>query len=106
MSGFRLRVIVPVSPVSVAFILVLTLAIAGCAATAATTTPTTSPQTGNACAAAPGFVGAKPVTAGGRFPDVSFPAGSLGYTSADPEANGFQFQVIHVCLAGSAPDAV
>jgi hypothetical protein len=84
----------------------LALAIAGCAATAAATTPTTSPQTTSACAAAPGFFGAKPPAAGARFPDLGFPAGAVGYSSSDPEANGFQFQVVHVCVAGGAPDAV
>jgi hypothetical protein len=84
----------------------LALAIAGCAATSAATTPTTSPQTANACAAAPGFFGAKPPTAGARFPDLGFPAGAVGYSSSDPEANGFQFQIVHVCVAGGAPDAV
>jgi len=84
----------------------LALAIAGCAATSAATTPTTSPQTANACAAAPGFFGAKPPTAGARFPDLGFPAGAVGYSSSDPEANGFQFQLVHVCVAGGAPDAV
>jgi hypothetical protein len=85
---------------------VLSLVILGCAATSTATTPTVSPQTASACAAAPGFVGAKPVAAGARFPDVGFPAGAVGYASADPEANGFQFQLVHVCVAGGAPDAV
>jgi hypothetical protein len=103
MPGLRPRV---VALISLALCLALSVAITSCAATSASTTPTVSPQTASACAAAPGFVGAKPATAGGRFPDVGFPAGSVGYSSADPEANGFQFQVIHVCLTGSAPDAV
>jgi hypothetical protein len=84
----------------------LALAIAGCAATSAATTPTTSPQTASACAAAPGFVGAKPATAGARFTDIGFPAGAVSYSSTDPEVNGFQFQLTHVCVAGGAPDAV
>jgi hypothetical protein len=87
-------------------VLVLLLASAGCAATSAATTPTTSPQTASACAAAPGFFGAKPPTAGARFPDLGFPAGAVGYSSSDPEANGFQFRIVHVCVAGSALDAV
>ena len=87
-------------------VLALVLVVAGCAAAAATTTPTTSPQTAKACAAAPGFFGAKLPTAGARFPDLSFPAGAVGYSSSDPETNGFQFQIVHVCVAGSALDAV
>jgi hypothetical protein len=87
-------------------VLVLLLASAGCAATSAATTPTTSPQTASACAAAPGFFGAKPPTAGARFPDLGFPAGAVGYSSSDPETNGFQFQLVHVCVAGGALDAV
>jgi hypothetical protein len=87
-------------------VLALVLVVAGCAATAAATTPTTSPQTASACAAAPGFFGAKPPTAGARFPDLGFPAGAVGYSSSDPETNGFQFQIVHVCVAGGAPDAV
>ena len=87
-------------------VLALVLVVAGCAATSAATTPTTSPQTASACANAPGFFGAKPPTAGARFPDLGFPAGAVGYSSSDPEANGFQFQIVHVCVAGGAPDAV
>jgi len=92
--------------VSCLIVLVLLLASAGCAATSAATTPTTSPQTARACAAAPGFFGAKPPTAGARFPDLGFPAGAVGYTSSDPETNGFQFQIVHVCVAGGALEAV
>ena len=87
-------------------VLALLLIVPGCAATAAATTPTKSPQTANACAAAPGFFGAKPPTAGARFPDLGFPAGAVGYSSSDPETNGFQFQLVHVCVAGGALDAV
>ena len=87
-------------------VLALVLVVAGCAATSGATTPTTSPQTASACANAPGFFGAKPPTAGARFPDLGFPAGAVGYTSSDPEATGFQFQIVHVCVAGGAPDAV
>src|SRR3954447_11261083 len=75
-------------------VLALTLAVLGCAATSAATAPTSSPggaQNANGCAAARVFVGAKPATAGARFADVVFPAGALGYSSTDPEANGFQF---------------
>src|SRR5215831_6403278 len=86
--------------------LVLLLTITGCAATSATTSPTASPQTASACAAAPGFFGAKPPTAGARFPDLGFPAGAVGYTSTDPEVNGFQFKLVHVCVAGGALEAV
>jgi hypothetical protein len=89
--------------------LTLMFTILGCAATPAATTGTPSPtgaQTANGCAAAPGFVDAKAATAGARFTDVSFPAGAISYFSADPEANGFQFQLAHVCVAGGAPDAV
>jgi hypothetical protein len=92
--------------VSSLIVLVLLVASAGCAATAAVTTPTTSPQTASACAAAPGFFGAKPPTAGARFLDLGFPAGAVGYTSSDPETNGFQFQIVHVCVAAGALDAV
>jgi hypothetical protein len=86
--------------------LALTLAFAGCAATSAGATSTATPQTANACAAAPGFVAAKPASAGARFSDIGFPAGAVSYSSTDPEANGFQFQLTHVCVAGGAPDAV
>jgi hypothetical protein len=86
--------------------LTLMLALVGCAATSPSTTPTTSPQAANGCAVAPGFVGAKPATAGTRFTDIGFPAGAVGYSSTDPEANGFQFQLTHVCVAGGAPDTV
>src|SRR6186997_1882955 len=102
MSVIRLR---PFSLVALV-LLVLLLAIAGCAATSATTSPAASPQTASACAAAPGFFGAKPPTAGARFPDLGFPAGAVGYSSSAPEATGFQFQIVHVCVAGGAPDAV
>ena len=68
-------------------VLALVLVVAGCAATSGATTPTTSPQTASACANAPGFFGAKPPTAGARFPDLGFPAGAVGYSSSDPEAN-------------------
>jgi hypothetical protein len=86
--------------------LALTLALAGCAATSTGAISTATTQTANACAAAPGFVAAKPASAGARFSDISFPAGAVGYSSTDPEANGFQFQLTHVCVAGGAPDAV
>jgi hypothetical protein len=99
MSGIRPRAISLI-------VLALALVIPGCAATPAATTPTTSPQAASACAAAPGFFGAKPPTAGVRFPDLGFPAGAVGYSSSDPETNGFQFQIVHVCVAGGAPDAV
>jgi hypothetical protein len=89
-------------------IFAVALAIVGCAATSATTTGSPSPtgaQVATGCAATPGFAEAKAATAGPRFTDVSFPAGAVGYSSIEPEANGFQFQLTHICVAGSGPEA-
>src|SRR5262249_25773899 len=99
MSLMRLRVFSFVS-------LALTLPLAASPATAPRAAATATPQPANACAAAPGFVGAKPASVGARFSDIGFPAGAVGYSSTDPEANGFQFQLTHICVAGGAPDAV
>jgi hypothetical protein len=89
-------------------IFAVALAIVGCAATSAATTGSPSPtgaQVATGCAATPGFAEAKAATAGPRFTDVSFPAGAVGYSSIEPEANGFQFQLTHICVPGSGPEA-
>lgn len=91
------------------------LALTACSASTAGTsgtrppTPTLAPRptpTPAGCAGLPGFENAAAATAGRRFAEVGFPTGAVGYASAAPEANGFQYQLIHVCVTGSTAASV
>lgn len=87
--------------------LMLTACSASTAGTSGTKTPIPTPTpTPAGCAAIPGFEHATAASAGGRFTDVGFPSDAVGYANAAPEANGFQYQLIHVCQVGGSAAAV
>lgn len=85
-----------------ALLLVLAACSAGGAATSSVTTHSTPTPAG--CATVPGFEHATtPPSAGAHFTDVGYPVGASGYATAAPEANGFQYRIVHVCAPGSSP---
>jgi hypothetical protein len=89
----------------VGIILILS-ACAGPGATGGATATATRTTAAAACAAVPGFEHASAASGGARFGDVGFPIGAVAYISAVPEANGFQFRLVHVCQGGASIDAV
>jgi hypothetical protein len=93
-----------------ALVLVALVAFSACGSTSGSTSAATATIAATAtpagCAAIPGFAHATTASGGTHFGDVGFPSGSVGYTSDAPEANGFQYRLIHVCVAGSSAAAV
>lgn len=81
-------------------------ALGGNSAATTTTTTTATSTTATGCAAVPGFQTAGVASAGAHFTDVPFPTGAVSKTSAAPEANGFQYQLLNVCATGQTPAAI
>lgn len=73
---------------------------------ASTTTTAATATTASGCAAVPGLQSAGAATAGTHFTDVSFPTGAVSKTTAAPEANGFQYQLLSACATGQTPAAI
>ena len=81
-------------------------ALGGNSAATTTTTTTATSTTATGCAAVPGFQTAGPASSGAHFTDVSFPTGAVSQTSATPEANGFQYQLVNACATGQTPASI
>jgi hypothetical protein len=75
-------------------------------ATTATATTAATATVATGCAAVPGLQGAGAASAGAHFSDVPFPTGAVSKSSAAPEANGFQFQLVSACASGQTPASI
>jgi hypothetical protein len=71
-----------------------------------TTTATATATTATGCAAVPGLQTAGAASAGAHFTDVAFSTGAVSKTTAAPEANGFQYQMLSDCATGQTPAAI
>lgn len=76
-------------------------------ATNSTPTPLPPPPSGLAnCSQAPGFGSAGSASAGGNFPDVSFPGGSVSAMGGAFSDGHYSFQIVNVCSNGAGASGV
>ncbi|HEX9069050.1 MAG TPA: hypothetical protein VF807_09795, partial [Ktedonobacterales bacterium] len=58
------------------------------------------------CSGVPGLQSAGAASVGKHFEDITLPSGAVGVTATAPEANGFQYRLVTVCVTGQPPAQV